>query len=503
MHPSENPDNSARASGVLLHITSLPSAHGCGDLGPLAREFATRLADAGQHFWQVLPLNPTTGSAGDSPYFSISAQAANPLMISLEDLVAEGLLKADEVPASASGVTRSADFDRARALKSPLLELATRRHRDAGSDAAFDQFCRDQACWLDDHALFTALRGSDERGWSHWPEDIRRRETNALDAARDRLADAIDREKRIQYLFSRQWQRLREHCAKLDIQLFGDMPIYVNYDSADVWANSSVFKLDDGLRPIAESGVPPDYFSATGQLWRNPVYDWSRLQASNFDWWVTRIATQLARFDLLRIDHFRGLVQYWEVPAGAETAIGGHWEDVPGRALFDTLRSRIDPLPVVAEDLGTITPDVIELRDHYGLPGMIVLQFAFGDDHHDNPYIPRNHRENAVAYLGTHDNNTTRGWLEKDLDGASRARLGAYLREGDVDEQVRDLIDLLLSSPARIAIVCAQDLLCLPASARMNTPGQETGNWHWQLTAEQFDALPLTWLAQRCRAQGR
>ena len=218
---------------------------------------------------------------------------------------------------------------------------------------------------------------------------------------------------------------------------------------------------------------------------------------------MTRIASQLARFDLLRIDHVRGLVQYCEVPAGAETAIGGHWEDVPGRALFDTLRSRIDPLPVVAEDLGTITPDVIELRDHYGLPGMIVLQFAFGDDHHDNPYIPRNHRENAVAYLGTHDNNTTRGWLEMDLDGASRARLGAYLRDGDVHEQVRDFIDLLLSSPARIAIVCAQDLLCLPASARMNTPGRESGNWHWQLTAEQFDALPLTWLAERCRAQGR
>lgn len=503
MHPQQNHTLPARACGVLLHITSLPSPHGCGDLGPMARDFAMRLGQAGQRYWQILPLNPTTGAAGDSPYFSNSAQAGNPLLISLEDLAAEGLLSGGEIDRTPAAPAGRADFDHARRTKIPLLLLAAQRHSEAGTDTGFVQFCQRESHWLDDHVLFTALRKGNAQGWIDWPQELRRRDRGALAEARDALATHIDLEKRIQYFFYRQWERLRDQCHKTGLQLFGDIPIYVNFDSADVWANTGIFQLDEGLRPTAESGVPPDYFSDTGQLWRNPLYNWSALEASEFDWWVRRLRTQLARFDLLRIDHFRGLAQYWAVPAGAENAIGGQWEDGPSYALFDTLQSRIDPLPVVAEDLGTITPDVIELRDHYGFPGMIVLQFAFNDDHHDNPYKPENHSENAVAYLGTHDNNTTLGWLEHDLDDAGHARLSHHIADGAREEQVRSLIDLLLSSSARAAIVCAQDLLALPGAARMNTPGLESGNWHWQLTVKQMDALPLEWLSERCQRHSR
>lgn len=506
MHSQAEPHNDGRGCGVFLHITSLPGTYGCGDLGAEAREFASRLALAGQRYWQLLPLNPTTLAAGDSPYFSNSAQAANPLLISLEDLAEDGLLLPDEIKAAPRVPSGRADFDHARSVKLPLLQCAAQRLESAGAEQEFEDFCEANAHWLHDHALFTALRDRDPRCWIEWPQPLHRRDPAALVEAAEACARPVEIEKRIQFLFHRQWQRLREHCHALGVQLFGDLPIYVNYDSADVWANPAVFLLDEALRPVAESGVPPDYFSATGQLWRNPVYNWRYLQDTDFDWWVKRISTQLARFDLLRIDHFRGLAQYWEVPAGAETAMGGAWKDVPSYSLFDTLRSSIQPLPVVAEDLGTITPDVIELRDRYEFPGMIVLQFAFNDDHHDNPYVPDNHLVNAVAYLGTHDNNTVRGWLGAELDDTGRGRLSRYMGDavnGDMETQVRAAIDLLLSSRANTAIVCAQDLLALPATARMNTPGVESGNWRWQLTPEQFDSLPLAWLGERCAAAHR
>jgi 4-alpha-glucanotransferase len=461
-----------RASGVLLHVTSLPSPWGTGDLGPAARDFARRLGAAGQRYWQVLPLNPTTGGAGESPYFSSSSRAGNPLLISIEDLAGDGLLGAGDGAPPADDGTRGADFERARRLKAPLLARACAGI--AGDDSDFRRFCEEEADWLADHALFTALRQHDARPWAQWPEPLRRREPAALAEARHALAPAVMREQQLQYLFQRQWQRLRDSCRGARVWLFGDMPIYVNYDSVDVWARPDIFRLDEALRPLAESGVPPDYFSETGQLWRNPVYDWERLATDGFAWWVQRLGTLLRRLDVLRIDHFRGLVQFWEVPAGAETAIGGQWRDVPSHALFDTLRQAFDPFPVVAEDLGIITPDVTALRRHFGFPGMVLLHFAFGDDDPQHPYLPQNHPEDAIAYLGTHDNNTVRGAIE-----------------------------LLLASPARTAIVCAQDLLALPGAARMNRPGLAEGNWTWQLSAEQFEALPLTLLHDAGRAHGR
>jgi 4-alpha-glucanotransferase len=492
-----------RACGVLLHPTSLPSRWGIGDLGQAARSFATRLGAAGQRYWQVLPLNPTTAAADDSPYFSNSSRAGNPLLINLEDLAGEGLLDCASLqpPLPAGGT--AVDFDLARRCKAPLLRAAAERaQKTRGGDPEFLAFCDREGDWLEDHALFTALRAHHGSDWRHWPEDLKRRRPAALQDARKELAQEVALEKWLQFLFQHQWQRLHRHCRDAGVWLFGDMPIYVNIDSADVWSAPAVFKLDQDLNPIAESGVPPDYFSASGQLWRNPVYDWSQLAATDFDWWRRRLGTLLRRFDVLRIDHFRGLVQFWEVPAGSETAINGHWEDVPSEAFFSAMARSFDPFPVVAEDLGTITPDVHEMRDRFGFPGMIILQFAFSGDP-NNPYLPQHHRENALVYLGTHDNNTTRGWLEEDLDEAARQQLETLVTLGDSETSVDALMDLLLSSPARIAIVSAQDLLGVGAGARMNTPGVAAGNWRWQLTEAQFEALPLAALGQRCRGHGR
>ena len=492
-----------RAGGVLLHLTSLPSPWGVGDLGDTARRFVSRLGAAGLHYWQVLPLNPTTSFAGESPYYSKSSRAGNTLLISVDDLLEEGLLSAEEALPQRKTTQWHADFASARRCKQPLLDLAADRFVSAGGSAEYRQFCADERRWLLDHALFTALSDHYQAYWADWPEDIKRRKPAALAAAQDSLGAVVEREKVLQYFFSRQWRRLRAHSKANGVWLFGDVPIYVNSDSVDVWAEPGAFKLNEDLRPAAESGVPPDYFSATGQLWRNPVYDWDYLRRTGFNWWLERLRTQLQRLDVLRIDHFRGLAQFWEIPAGSETAIHGSWQDVPSYEFFDALCRRFDPLAVVAEDLGTITSDVIALRDHYAFPGMIVLQFAFGDDYQDNPYKPHNHCENAVAYLGTHDNNTTRGWIEDEIDDAARWRLGPHLQDATGEEAVKRLIELLLSSRAQTAIVSAQDLLALPSPARMNTPGDTRDNWLWQLTEEQFEAMPLDWLGKRCRAHDR
>ncbi len=509
MPHSENSPADARCAGVLLHITSLPGAYGCGDLGPCARQFADRLGASGQRYWQLLPLNPTTAGAGYSPYFSISSQSGNALLLSIEDLVAEGLLQPSEVSPGGHHNAGAADFALAREAKLPLIRIAADRLREAGTGEAFARFVQTNAHWLEDHALFTALQDRHQAPWYEWPEALKQREPTAIAEATQTLAEEIEREKVVQFLFHQQWERLRSHCHEQGVQLFGDIPIYVHYDSADVWANTDIFVLDESLRPTLESGVPPDYFSADGQLWRNPVYNWERLKETGFAWWKGRLSTQFHRFDLLRIDHFRGLIQFWAVPAGSANAIHGEWRDVPFYELFDAVREHLGAMSIVAEDLGTITPDVIEARDHYHIPGMIVLQFAFNDDNHDNPYVPDNHSENAVAYLGTHDNNTARGWLQQELDDRGWERLARHtksahsLRELPAEDQVRECIELLLSSRANTAIVCAQDLLALPKTARMNTPGLEAGNWDWQLSPEQFEALPMAWLGERSHAHGR
>jgi 4-alpha-glucanotransferase len=491
---------SERASGVLLHVTSLPSPWGVGDLGERAHEFAQRLAAAGQRYWQTLPLNPV--STGNSPYFSPSSCAGNPMLLSIEDLRDRGLLSPEEAVAPGLKDDGYVDFERAQDLKQPLLLRAAER-LVRSDDPEFLAYCDHEANWLDDHALFQALAQELGSAWRSWPDTLKFRDAAAIASAREQHAAAIEIEKALQYLFHCQWEALRKVCEGCGLAVLGDMPIYVNTDSVDVWASPETFCLDEHLNPTLESGVPPDYFSATGQLWRNPVFNWQTLERSGFSWWIERLKLLLARFDAVRIDHFRGLAQFWAVPAGADNAIDGQWMDVPSHAFFDALHAALHPLPLVAEDLGTITPDVHELRDHYGFPGMIVLQFAFNDDHYDNPYKPENHRENAIAYLGTHDNNTCRGWLDDELDEHARRRLQGYTDAQAGPEGVRAMLELLLSSRASTTIVCAQDLLALPAEARMNIPGVAEGNWRWQLTAAQFEALPLQELGDRCAAHGR
>jgi 4-alpha-glucanotransferase len=494
-----------RASGILLHISCLPSRYGIGDMGQAAYRLAEQLQAAGQKYWQILPLNPSNPHAGESPYFSSSAFAGNPLLVDLDALAAEGLIARGELEPPRGLPETEVDFARVRAFKLDVLERASRAFLGRGAPAEFNEFCERHADWLDDFALFTAIHRDQGGGsWADWPAPLRDRELAALADAREAMADAIEQEKVLQYFFFRQWEALKQHCNDLGLVIFGDMPIYVSYESADVWSHTNLFKLDAERRPTVVSGVPPDYFSATGQLWNNPVYDWNALTATGFQWWIDRMRALFERFDVVRIDHFRGLVQYWEVPAGHDTAQHGSWQDVPTYEFFDTLKSACPGFPVVVEDLGIITDDVVQVKEHYGFPGMLILQFAFFDDGNDNPYLPQNHPEHALVYLGTHDNTTTRGWLEEEADDAMRWRIFHHVQWDDrVEQQVKNAIELLMSSRAEIAIVTAQDLLCLPSRARINDPSVTAGNWGWRLTREEFDALPMDYLRDLTRRHHR
>ena len=492
-----------RSSGVLLHVSSLPSTFGIGDLGSSAFDFADKLAKSGQRYWQILPLNPTNAGAGESPYFSSSAFAGNPLLIDLMALRDDGLIDKADLLFPADLNPHNVDFDRVRPLKLKVIRKAAAKLVMDGLPAEFTEWRATQAHWLDDYALFTELeRIYTNTSWCDWPVALRDRDSAALEKVRELHAAALLETEVLQFLFFRQWSRLKTHCNELGLLLFGDMPIYVSYDSADVWANPEIFKLDSDKRPTMVSGVPPDYFSATGQLWNNPVYDWSALKSTNYLWWVKRMQALFERFDIVRIDHFRGLVQFWEVPAGSENAIGGSWQDVPTYDFFDALYRACPEFPVVAEDLGVITPDVVEIKDHYNFPGMLVLHFAFYDDNHDNPYKPENHAQRALVYLGTHDNNTTRAWLDE-ADDVIRGRYQIYLQEGEAPEVTDSMLKLLMRSNANIAIVSAQDLLDLPVRARMNNPSTPFGNWSWRLSADEYAAISFEHLAELTRGSGR
>ena len=472
---------SLRSSGILLHPTSLPSPFGIGDLGPSAFRFADFLAAAGQCLWQMLPINPTGGDHGHSPYTSTSAFAGNPLLISPEGLAAEGLLHASEIRPFRGGPEGRVAFDRASDAKRRLLGLAVERFGAAGDAEAYDRFCRHNA-WLDDFALFAALRGHYRgRSWRGWPPALRDRRPEALAEAARTFGAPVRFEKIVQYLFFRQWFALRRYCNDLQIRIIGDLPIYVPLDSADVWSHPHLFQLDAAGRPRVLSGVPPDYFSATGQLWGHPLYDWPALQRRDYGWWVDRMKHHLRLYDFTRIDHFRGLVAYWEVPAGAPDAVKGRWAEVPVYDFFDRLMRLLGPLPVIAEDLGIITADVREVIRHYGFPGMRVLQFAFGDDFPHGAFLPHRHVRNCVVYTGTHDNNTARGWLEEEAGPAERTNLFCYLgREVTARALPWELIRLALMSRADKAVFPLQDVLQLGSEARMNRPSQAGGNWLWR-----------------------
>ncbi|HOI95617.1 MAG TPA: 4-alpha-glucanotransferase [Syntrophobacter fumaroxidans] len=476
-----------RSSGILLHLTSLPSDHGIGDMGRGAYDFVDFLDDSGQSIWQVLPIGPSSGFCGNSPYSGFSVFAGNPLLISLDLLVEDGLLTRGEIETRHPFASRFVDYEAVEPFKSALLRRAFEKYRErAGADAEFQRFCAENAGWLDDYALFTSIK---ERlsgaGWSDWPDGLKNREEAALRKAGEELAESVLREKFCQYVFFRQWTSLKAYCKSKGVRIFGDIPIYVSHDSADVWANPEVFKLDARKRPAFVAGVPPDYFSKTGQLWGNPVYCWETLKETDFGWWVKRMAWNLRLFDLARLDHFRGFVAYWEVAAVEKTAQNGRWVDAPARALFDTLLRRFPRLPLVAEDLGTITPDVRAIIRHYGFPGMKILQFAFGGGGASNPYVPHNHVRNCIVYTGTHDNNTTRGWFAHDASSVEKQSLFRYLgRTIEEDRAHEELIRLAMMSVCDTAIIPMQDHLGLGGDARMNLPAVAFGNWAWRLEAE-------------------
>lgn len=467
-----------RASGILLHPSSLPGEYGIGSLGREAYAFVDFLAASGQSYWQVLPLGPT--GYGDSPYSTFSAFAGNPLLISLEQLTTAGDLEAGDL-AELTHVPGPVDYGFVHDCMSRLLPKAAKGFFLKGSPErrqAFAAFCHEQSFWLDDFALFQALRGQFAfRPWNEWPEALRQRQPKALRSWQERLAEPVAAQKYTQFVFFEQWFALKTYARKRGIRLIGDLPIFVAYDSSDVWGNPHLFRLDDRGRPAVVAGVPPDYFSATGQRWGNPLYNWEAMAAMGFGWWKARLHWCLIQADVVRIDHFRGFAACWEIPAEEPTAINGRWVPVPGGELFQELTRTSGMLPVIAEDLGVITPDVEQLRDRFAFPGMKILQFAF-DSGPDNPYLPHNYLRHCVVYTGTHDNNTTAGWWQS-LQTTQREQVCAYLGHPCRD-MPWDLVHLAAASVAKLAIYPLQDLLGLPASARMNCPGQSRENWRWR-----------------------
>ncbi|MDY0150129.1 MAG: 4-alpha-glucanotransferase [Kiritimatiellia bacterium] len=505
---------SQRASGVLLHPTSLPGPYGIGEIGPEAYRFADFLQATGQKLWQILPLGPT--SYGDSPYQSPSTFAGNPLWISFDLLVQDKLLSAEQLAEFPAFPADTVEYGPVITARMKLLEeVCNQFSKNATSErqAQFKAFCAANAPWLDDYALFAALK--DAHGgvpWTQWEPALAQRVPAELEAARKKYRVAIRNVRIIQFLFEQQWQRLRAYCAERHIKFVGDIPIFVAHDSADVWAHPGLFFLKPDGHPSVVAGVPPDYFSATGQLWGNPLYNWKAHRAQNYDWWVARLQRVFDLVDIVRIDHFRGFEAYWEVPGDARTAMDGTWVKGPDRHLFDVLKKRLGELPIIAEDLGVITDEVDALRDTCGFPGMRILQFAFGTDERAAEFLPESYPAHCCVYTGTHDNDTTVGWFhsqagegstrtQEEIDAENKLILD-YLRT-DGHEIHWDLIHLGSRSNANTFVVPLQDLLGLGSEARMNTPGVAGGNWQWRFAWEQITDAIRDRFAYVTRATGR
>ncbi|KAA9346143.1 4-alpha-glucanotransferase [Adhaeribacter soli] len=484
----------ARSSGIILHITSLPGPYGLGDLGPEAYNFADFLAEAGFKYWQLLPLNPAEKRTGYSPYSSTSAFAGNTMLISPDLLVKDGYLTRNDVKAKNGFKKSKADFDKGFVYKKGLLRKAY-QHFKAESEALnlkeFTQFVRENADWLDDYALFTVLDDLNNNvTWLEWDPKLRDRNAKALTAAIQEHRDELEYVKFCQFLFYRQLAMLKNYCHEKGIYFFGDLPFYVSFDSAEVWANPEYFKLDKEKRPVSVSGVPPDYFSETGQLWGTPIYNWEKLKKVKYDWWIKRLAHNLKLFDVARLDHFRAFFDYWEVPAGEKTAINGAWQDGPADDFFKTLQKKFPDMPFIAEDLGYVSPGVYDLRDRFNLPGMVVLQYGFSEDIATSVFALHNHKPNMIAYTGTHDNNTTKGWFKQEMKPIDRARMEAYLNQKITANNVSQaLIKTCLMSVAELAIFPLQDLLNLDERFIMNKPSVGEGNWTWRVTEEQLKSI--------------
>jgi 4-alpha-glucanotransferase len=471
------------SSGVLLHISSLPSRGPIGDLGPAAHEFVSFLAAGKQHIWQVLPLSPT--GYGNSPYAASSAFAGNPFLISLEGLRDWGWIGVERVD-TLTASSGAADFNGAEERKLPLLHEAARNFIDQALDSdktaaqweEFEKFCSEEGAWLNDYALYAVLRHEFKTGaWANWPEPFKRREQKALDEFGAAHGRELVEEQVLQFAFSQQWDDLRRAAEPHGIRILGDIAIFVNMDSADAWVHPELFELDEKLNPIRVAGVPPDYFSKTGQRWGNPLYRWEVLKERGFDWWIDRMRRATALYDIVRLDHFRGFEAYWAIPAAEETAVNGEWVKGPGEELFKALEGALGPLPLVAEDLGMITPEVDSLRRAAGMPGMKVMQFGFGNKG-AHPHLPHRYSPDTVAYTGTHDNDTTLGWFGA-AGEADHAAVEAYV--GPVGANpVWALIRAIEASVAEMVVIPAQDLLELGSEARMNTPSVASGNWSWR-----------------------
>lgn len=493
-----------RSAGVLLHPTSLPNRYGIGDLGESAYRFIDFLVAGKQQLWQILPLGPT--GYGDSPYQSFSAFAGNAMLISPDRLIADGYLPKNATQEVPDFPTTTVDFGPVIEYKQALLQQSFdyfKANGDKDQHVAFELFCRNAAHWLDDYALFMALKGSSPKetnesesatqpedileggSWNDWPKAIARRQARAMKKATKELAYEIECHKFQQFQFYKQWMELKGYANRQGIKIIGDLPIFVAYDSADVWANPELFHLNKDGSPKVVAGVPPDYFSVTGQRWGNPLYNWEKIAANDYNWWIQRIHMNLVQADIVRIDHFRGFEAYWEIPATEPTAVVGRWVKGPDSAIFEAIRAKLGELPIIAEDLGVITPEVEALRDSFGFPGMRILQFAFGGERNSS-FLPYNYINNTVVYTGTHDNETTLGWyLNATEDERDHVRRYAVSSGRDI---VWDLIRLAYASVADMTIIPMQDLFVLGNEARMNYPGKEGGWWRWRFTREMFTA---------------
>ena len=483
-----------RASGILLHPTSLPGQSGSGDFGSGAYQFVDWLVEAGQSYWQMLPLGEVDDS--NSPYASNSAFAGNHLMIDLEELEKQGWLKSDELIPNPEFNADRAHFDLVKPYRMERLQLAAQRFFSNPASSAYSdylQFSESEKHWLDDFALFKAIEHHEQRrAWDQWPEELVKRDPSALAAAGLKYKDEVDFCKFCQWNFSRQWLSLKKYANERGIRIIGDVPIFVSYQSADVWEHQKLFELDANGRPIVVAGVPPDYFSETGQLWGNPLYHWDAHEDSNYAWWIARLKHAFQLFDLVRIDHFRGFASYWATPAGAPNAIGGEWIPGPGEKLFVAFQESFGVLPIIAEDLGLITPDVIELRDKFNLPGMRILQFAFGDND-SNYFLPHHYITNTVAYTGTHDNDTTLGWWN--TAGEHEKSFAKFYLHSDSKEINWDMMSALAKSAANTVIFPLQDVMGLGSPDRMNFPGTPWGNWEWRFTWQRVQ----DWQTERLR----
>ena len=505
-----------RASGILLHPTSLPGKFGIGELGDEAYRFADFLYSTGQRRWQMLPLGPTATMFYNSPYQSPSVFAGNPLLISLEKLVRDGFLETDDLEAAPAFTASAVNYEAVTQFKLPLLRKSCQMFQNRASRAErkqFDAFCEQHSFWLDDYALFMALKEAHGfAAWNTWENDIKWREPQAMKGWQRKLEQDIYCHRFQQYQFFQQWDELKRYCHDRDILLIGDIPIFVAYDSAEVWARPELFYLDGEGKPTVVAGVPPDYFSSTGQLWGNPLYRWDIMAEQGYSWWIERLRAVRLQVDIIRLDHFRGFETYWEVPAAEATAVNGRWMPGPGAALFEAAQQKLGQLPLIAEDLGMITQEVIALRDRLGFPGIRVLQFAFGDDCADNIHRPHTYPRNCVAYTGTHDNNTTVGWFKGDDIGATtqtaeerqRERQRALEYLGTDGREIHwGFIRAVFQSAADTAIVPLQDVLGLGSEARMNIPGRAGGNWRWRFAADMLTDEIKARLQEVTRCYGR